>query len=133
MDLCNEYNINLRVFTNPMHAMTYAKGIDNGYLVFLEELADITPYWNFSGFNDVTLDYSNYYETSHYCPAVGDKMIDVIYNGKTDAKMLSEGFGMYVTKDNVSDLISILKGQAENFDLPVNTYSDTINRTQEEE
>ncbi|MBQ9361428.1 MAG: hypothetical protein IJT96_10390 [Lachnospiraceae bacterium] len=131
--LCDEYDINLRVFTNPVHAMTYAKGIDNGYLVFLEELAEVTPYWNFSGFNDVTLDYTNYYETSHFCPAVGDMMIDVIYNGKTDERLLSEGFGMYVTEDNVDVLITTLKDQAINFDLPVNTYSDTINRTFDED
>ncbi len=133
VDLCDEYNINLRVFTNPMHAMTYAKAMDNGYLVFLEELADITPYWNFSGFNDITLDYSNYYETSHYCPAVGDRIIDTVYNGKTEDQLLDEGFGMYVTKDNVSNLMQILNDQAVNYDLPVNTYADTINRTFDEE
>ncbi len=132
-ELCDEYGINLRVFTNPMHAMTYAKGIDNGYLVFLEELARITPYWNFSGFNDVTLDYSNYYETSHYCPAVGDMIIDVIYGNKTDERLLSEGFGVYVTPDNVNELTDILKEQAVNYDLPVNTYSDTINRKADDE
>ena len=133
VELCNEYNINLRFFTNPVNALTYAKDIDNGYLVFLEELAGITPYWNFSGFNDVTLDYSNYYETSHYCPTVGDMLIDTVYNGKRDDRLLSEGFGMYVTKDNVSDLITILTDQAINYDLPVNTYSDTINRVPDEE
>ncbi|MCR5746680.1 MAG: hypothetical protein K6G03_03140 [Lachnospiraceae bacterium] len=127
-ELCDENGINLRIFTNPTHAMTYAKGMDNGYLVFLEELAEVTPYWNFSGFNDVTLNYSNYYETSHYSPAVGDMIIDVIYNGKTDERLLSEGFGMYVTSDNVGELIDILKEQAVNYDLPVNTYSDTLNR-----
>ncbi|MBR1523358.1 MAG: hypothetical protein IJ641_02760, partial [Lachnospiraceae bacterium] len=130
VELCDEYGINLRVFTNPVHALTYAKDIDNGYLVFLEELAEVTPYWNFSGFNGVTLDYTNYYETSHFCPAVGDMMIDVIYNGKSDPELISQGFGVYVTKDNVSDLITLLKDQAINFDLPVNTYSDTINRTE---
>ncbi len=132
VELCDEYDINLRVFTNPVNALTYAKDIDNGYLVFLEELAEITPYWNFSGFNDITLDYSNYYETSHFCPAVGDKIIDTVYNGKTDERLLSEGFGMYVTEDNVSELITILKDQAINYDLPVNTYPDTINRVEEE-
>ncbi len=132
VDLCREHDIELKVFTNPLHALTYAKDIDNGYLVFLEELAEVTPYWNFSGFNGVTLDYSNYYETSHYCPAVGDMMIDSIYKGKTDKKLLSEGFGMYVTQDNVGELMEILNEQAVNFDLPVNTYSATINRTEEE-
>ena len=34
---------------------------------------------------------------------------------------------MYVTEDNKDELISMLKLQAVNYDLPVNTYSDTIN------
>ncbi|HAL31768.1 MAG TPA: hypothetical protein DIS68_06770 [Lachnospiraceae bacterium] len=127
-ELCDEYGINLRVFTNPLHAMTYAKGIDNGYLVFLKELAEITPYWNFSGFNDVTLDYSYYYETSHYCPAVGDMIIDNIYYDKHDDRLLAQGFGTYVTSDNVDELIGLLKEQAVNYDLPVETYKDTVNR-----
>ena len=59
-------------------------------------------------------------------------MIDSIYKGKTDKKLLAEGFGMYVTRDNVGELMEILKEQAINFDLPVNTYSATINRTDEE-
>ncbi|MCR5410335.1 MAG: hypothetical protein K6E90_05060 [Lachnospiraceae bacterium] len=133
VELCDEYDINLRFFTNPVHALTYAKDIDNGYLVFLKRLAEVTPYWNFSGFNGVTLDYSLYYETSHYCPAVGDMMIDAIYHGETDDKLLSQGFGMYVTEDNVDELIDILEEQAINFDLPVNTYSDTINKKTDQE
>ena len=125
---CDANGIRLRVFTNPLHALTYTKDIANGYLVFLEELAEITDYWNFSGYNNVTLDYDNYYETSHYCPAVGDLIIDTVYYDKTDPELLSQGFGMYVTKDNVSELISLLESQAENYGLPVNTYPDTLNR-----
>ena len=130
-ELCDAYGINLRVFTNPIHGITYAKDINNGYLVFLEELAQITPYWNFSGFSDVTLDYSNYYETSHYSPVVGDMIVDVIYSGKTDERLLSQGFGMYVTRDNAGELIQILKDQAIDYALPVNTYEDTINRSED--
>lgn len=128
-ELCDEHGIKLRVFTNPLNALTYAKDIDNGYLVFLDELADVTDYWNFSGFNNVTLDYDNYYETSHYCPAVGDKIIDTIYNNNTDPALYKQGFGMYVTHDNKDGLIKLLKDQAVNYALPVNTYKDTLNKT----
>ena len=131
-ELCKEYDINLRFFTNPLHAMTYAKAMDNGYLVFLEELAEVTDYWNFSGFNNVTLDYSYYYETSHFCPAVGEYIIDTVYYDKTDPELLAQGFGVYVTKDNVGDLLKILNDQAINYDLPVNTYQATFNKTEDE-
>ena len=132
-ELCEEHDIKLTVFTNPVFGYTYAKDIDNGYLVFLEKLADVTDYYNFSGFNDVTMDVANYYENSHYNTSVGDRIIDVIFYGEKDERLYDQGFGVYVTKDNVGELMETLKEQAVNYDLPVNTYSDTLNKKSEEE
>lgn len=132
VDICKEYDIKLTVFTNPLFGYTYMKDIDNGYLVFLEKLADITDYYNFSGFNNMTLDFNNYYENSHYTRAISDKMIDVMFHGENDPELLSQGFGFYVTKDNKQELLDILNAQAINFDLPVNTYSATLNKVEEE-
>ena len=126
-----ENDINLRVFTNPLNGYTYQKDIANGYIIFLKKLAAVTPYWNFSGFNDVTLDMTNYYETSHFSPAVADSIIDRIYNDKVDKELLKQGYGMYVTEENVDELTDILYAQAVNFDLPVDTYPDTINKPEE--
>ncbi|MBQ9549191.1 MAG: hypothetical protein IJU87_00120 [Lachnospiraceae bacterium] len=131
VELCRENDINLRVFTNPLNGYTYQKDIANGYIIFLKKLAAVTPYWNFSGFNDVTLDMTNYYETSHFSPAVADSIIDRIYNDKVDKELLKQGYGMYVTEENVDELTDILYAQAVNFDLPVDTYPDTINKPEE--
>ncbi len=131
VEFCKENDINLRIFTNPINGYTYAKDIANGYIVFLKELAEVTPYWNFSGFNNVTLDMNNYYETSHFCPEISDAMIDRIYHDRGDPELLRQGFGMYVTKDNVEELTDILYEQAVNFALPVDTYTDTINKEEE--
>lgn len=130
VELCEENNINLRVFTNPVYGYTYKRDIENGYLHFLERLAEITPYYNFSGFNDVTLDNKYYYENSHFSPQVCDAMIDTMYYGWQDERLITQGFGMYVTEDNVDELIELLKGQAKNFDIEIDTYNDTINRTE---
>ncbi len=132
VEICRENDINLRIFTHPINGYTYAKDIANGYLVFLKELSTVTPYWNFSGFNNITLDMTNYYETSHFSPEVADMVLDRIYRDKGDPELLEQGFGMYVTEENVDDLMDILKAQAVNFDLPVNTYPDTINKPEEE-
>ncbi|MBQ9503806.1 MAG: hypothetical protein IJU93_02240 [Lachnospiraceae bacterium] len=125
-ELCKEYGINLRIFTNPVNGYTYAKGIANGYLEFLEGLAEVTDYYNFSGFNEITLNNDNYYETSHFNPKVSNMMIDRIYNERIDKALHEQGFGVYVTKDNVGELMDILYGQAVNYDLPVNTFPDVI-------
>ena len=131
VELCKENDINLRIFTNPLNGYTYQKDIANGYIKFLHELAAVTPYWNFSGFNNVTLDMTNYYETSHFSPEVADTIIDRIYNDNVDPELLKQGYGMYVTEDNVDELTDILYAQAVNFDLPVDTYPDTINKKEE--
>lgn len=131
VELCRENDIKLRIFTNPLNGYTYKKDIANGYIKFLKELAEVTPYWNFSGFNNVTLEMSNYYETSHFSPEVADLIIDRIYHDKVDPELLKQGFGMYVTEDNVDELTDILYAQAVNFDLPVDTYPDTINKEPE--
>ncbi len=131
VDLCRENNINLRIFTNPLNGYTYEKDIANGYIKFLRGLAEITPYYNFSGFNNITLDMSYYYETSHFSPEVADMIIDRLYHDRGDKELLKQGFGMYVTRDNVDELTGILYEQAVNFDLPVDTYPDTINKEEE--
>ncbi len=122
--LCDEYDIRLRFFTNPINGYTYAKDIANGYLVFLKDLAEVTEYYNFSGFNDITMDFDYYYETSHFDPRVSNMIIDRVYHGKVDPELEEQGFGFHVTKDNVDELLEVLYAQAVNFALPTNTYED---------
>lgn len=131
--ICDENGIKLRVFTNPIFGHTYMQDIENGYLDFLYELAQVTDYYNFSGFNDVTLNTANYYENSHYSAAVSNYIIDVIYYGETDDNLLSQGLGMYVTMDNRDQLMDILRSQAVNFDIEIDTYKDTLNKDKYDE
>lgn len=132
IDLCKENNIHLTFFTNPLHGLTYTKDIENGYLTFLSDLAEITDYYNFSGYNNYTMDSSNYYETSHYTRELGDKVIDAIFYDKVEDDLKKQGFGFYVTKDNKEELLKILNDQVINFDIKINTYKDTINKKQGE-
>lgn len=110
-DLCQEYGISLTVFTNPIHATTYAKDVEHGYLDFLEALADIVPYYNFSGFNNITLNNDYYYETSHFKPLAGDVMIQAMFGQGVSEELQSQGFGVYVTKENKEEIMGILKEQ----------------------
>jgi hypothetical protein len=107
-DLCDANGIKLVVFTNPMYKITYEASVEVDYLEFLRRLADITDYYNFSGINDITVNTDNYIDASHYNAYVGDVLIDTIVNGKTDEKLYKQGFGWYVTADNIDDLLGIL-------------------------
>jgi hypothetical protein len=109
-DLCDANGIELVVFTNPMCEITYEGSLEVDYLEFLERLAGITDYYNFSGINDVTSNTDNYIDTSHYNAYVGDMILDTMINGNIDDTLYKQGFGWYVTSENVEDFLEILQG-----------------------
>jgi len=111
IDLCNRNNIKLILFTNPLHISMYQQAVENGYIDFLSKLSEVTDYYNFSGINDITINNDNYHETSHYKIKIGNLIIDAIFNNKTDQKLLSQGFGYYVTNENKNEFIDLLLNQ----------------------
>lgn len=107
-ETCEQNNIELVVFINPIHHTTYMDTNREEFNEFKRELAAITPYYDFSGLNEVTMNDMNYYETSHYRPLVGDMMIDRIFREPQD---MDTDFGFYVTKKNVEVHIGRLTQQ----------------------
>ncbi|MBQ6417686.1 MAG: hypothetical protein IJJ91_03330 [Synergistaceae bacterium] len=113
-DICRDNGIELILFTNPMHRITYMASVkDKDYFKFLEGLAEISEFWNFSSLNDVTINNANYREPSHYRAHVGDLIIDIMCNGKSYPELQRQGFGVKVTRENIRDFIDILRRQYE--------------------
>ncbi|MBR0315951.1 MAG: hypothetical protein IJQ99_03720 [Synergistaceae bacterium] len=115
VEICKKNDIELIIFTNPMHNITYMASVEENYFEFLEGVAKITDFYNFSSLNDVTLDNNNYFETSHYNAEVGDMIINVICNGQKYNGLYEQGFGVKVTNENVNEFINMLKKQADDF------------------
>lgn len=109
--LCRENGIELVVFTNPMYKVTHRASLERDYLAFLKGLAAVTPFYNFSGYNAVTVDSGNYIDSSHYNAEIGDMLIDCMCSGARYDGLYEEGFGVYVTQDNIDDLIELLSSQ----------------------
>ncbi len=115
-EICRANRTELVVFINPLHYVTYLPAIeDKGYIQFLEGLAEISDFINFSSLNDITTDNAHHLETSHYKAEVGDIMIDIMCNGKSYPQLQRQGFGVKVTRENVKDFIAMLRRQAEDF------------------
>lgn len=112
--ICKANGVELVVFTNPMYWLTYRASLEKDYLSFLEQLAYITPYFNFSGYNQITTNSDNYYDTSHYTAEIGDKLIECMCFGKRYDDLYKDGFGVYVTKDNIKTLLEVLENQCFN-------------------
>jgi hypothetical protein len=110
--LCGENNIELILFTNPMHVLTYTAAVKRGYINVLEKLSAAHEFYNFSSINDVAINNDNYIETSHYKLNVGYLIIDRIFNNTVDERLLSQGFGVYVTAENRNAFLDLLRSQA---------------------
>lgn len=106
--LCNEQQIELVVFINPEFYVRFEEAADKGYLDFLKGLADITDYYSFCGSNSVTCNVQNFHDISHYRMDVGDLMLAVMNGAEVDAALQEEGFGQYVTKENVDAYLAEL-------------------------
>lgn len=134
-ELCVENGVELVVFVNPEFYVRWDEAVERGYLDFLEQLAQVTDFYSFGGHNSVTCSMENFHDISHYKPQVGDSMIYLLEQGigetggkaDTDApqtwsdtlgdeerqrieSLRDEGFGQYVTAENIQDYLAKLQG-----------------------
>ncbi len=109
-ELCDREGIKLIIFTNPLFEKTWYDSVDVGYLSFLTDLAQITPYYNFSGINDITTDPNYFIDYSHYNAEVGDMIINVMFYGDVNEKLFQQGFGVLVTSENVDRVLESATG-----------------------
>lgn len=79
VDLCKQHGIELTVFINPIHHTTYEDTNKQLLQEFKHSLSTITPYYDFSGPNNITQDNHNFVDTSHYTVDVGDKMLQWMF------------------------------------------------------
>ena len=101
VDLCQKEGIKLYLFTTPHNKNMMDRFVLNDYHRYLNDIAKITSFYDFSGYNSVTNDNSNYYETSHYRPQVGKLIAGKIFN---DLKVsVPSDFGIYHKKGVLSD------------------------------
>ena len=105
--LCEKNGIELVVFTNPMHHLTFDASVEQYWYTFVSDLARTTDFYNFAGLNKITSDDYNYNDTSHYIAQVGDLMIDRMENEADTQSKYGESFGFYTNAGNVEELISI--------------------------
>lgn len=113
VNICKDNNIKLTVITNPLYYLTYERSCENGYLQFIEELAKVTGFYNFSCLSDINNNYLNYYETSHFTPEVGRMMLEMCYSDKTDDDLRAQGFGFFANEYNIGNLMEILNRQLQ--------------------
>jgi hypothetical protein len=108
ISICRKNNIKLYVFVNPVNvvqlqAVRTSNNWQN-YKNWRKNLAQLTPYYDFSGFNSVTTEplsknMKYYIDSNHYLKNTSHLMIDEIIN--PEKRISHKDFGVYVTKENV--------------------------------
>ena len=120
VELCKKNGIDLIVFISPAHA-THWESIDatNKWSVFEQwkrELVEITPVWDFSGYNSITTEaiskrMSHYIDNSHYSPEVGNLILNRIFSFKLET--VPTDFGIFITPENIEKHLSNIRLQRE--------------------
>lgn len=108
-DLCKKNNINLIILNTPYNQNLMNDLYINDYCRIEKQISAITDFWDFSGYNSITTDNSNYYEWSHYRPKIAKIIAAKIFDDKAVA--IPKDFGEYVNKNNIENHINTLKIQ----------------------
>lgn len=96
-EMCDSSGVELMVIVAPSFISEMGKFESSYFRTYLNEIALITDYWDFSGFHDIDLNPYNFYNDGHFYYEVADLVIDTI-TGKDSYP----GFGYYVTRENAA-------------------------------
>ena len=94
------------------------------YLAYLKDIATITDFYDFSGYNSITTNNCNYYERSHYRPFIGKLIAARIFNDKT--VKVPDDFGQLVTKENITEHLQMLKKNIINYKKGTQNEKETL-------
>ena len=114
-DTCDSHNINLIPFITPHNHNMLNTFDKDDYLKFLHSISEVVGYWDFSGYNSVTLDNKNYYEHSHYRSNVS-KMIAARIFSDTLIEV-PDDFGVFITSENIEEHLRTKNIEVDNNDL----------------
>ena len=118
--LCDDNNIKLVVFFNPVHITSYLKDDIHLSNQFKRKLVKITDFYDFNYINFITINNYFWYETSHPRYFVCDWELKVITNQYD--KNIPKDFGHFITKENIDYYCNKYIIDRENFKKPSKQY-----------
>lgn len=108
--------VNIKIYINPVYFLQYDLIVHNGlkdyYLQWKKELAKITSYYDFSGYNFISTNPIYWYDSSHFRENVGDLIIKTLFTGD-----IIENFGAYIDLTNVTSYNQYMFDKIKSEDL----------------
>lgn len=110
VQLCKENNVKLYMFISPLYSeitdLIYKRGYNETYTYWKKELSKYENIYDFSGYNSITTNLSNYVDGSHYQTKLAPLMFAKIFNDMSVDVPLD--FGIVLNSKNID---AILKQQ----------------------
>jgi len=104
--LLRSRGIDVIVVVNPVWSRRFLTFNPQTYEAWLRDVLAITGgFWDFSGVNPVTADMSNYYDSGHFTPAIGDRVLDTVYRKSRN------GFGVWVDASNIDRRVTKMRSE----------------------
>lgn len=116
INLCQKHNIKYYIFISPTHATQYEAidraGLWSTFEQWKREVVNITPIWDFSGYNSVTTEaisesMTNYIDNSHYSKYTGELVLNKMFNYEADA--IPQDFGILLNLNNLESHLYEIK------------------------
>ncbi|WP_337104017.1 hypothetical protein [Paenibacillus sp. YIM B09110] len=98
-EYCEARNISFRLITGATYQLEMKSYKLDDLKTYWAKIAEVTDFWDFTGFTPVSNDPRNFYDVMHYRNHVGNMMLGYIF--KDPDVEVPEGFGHYTTKENV--------------------------------
>lgn len=110
-DLLKEHNVALVLFFNPSHYyFQYNVNLINNN-EFKRQVASVSPFFDFGGIHELSLDLINYFDHSHYRTHIGRLMMETMIKGDE----IRQGFGQWIDKDNIEQHLNMLTDQVKQY------------------
>jgi len=113
--LCRKNNIKLITFVTPHNKVMMDSYVLEDYFEFLRVLSKYNSFYDFSGYNSVTTNNYNYYESSHYLPKVGELISARIFGDETI--FIPKDFGFLVTNKNIEGYLDSKRSNISEYEL----------------
>ena len=99
VDLCRLSEIKLYVFTTPHNQNMMDTFVLEDYNKYLRNISELTDFYDFSGYNTITMKNNHYYEMSHYRPYISELIAARIFDNKDIS--IPNDFGKFIEKGSL--------------------------------
>ncbi len=105
--VCKENNVALHMFISPVYSqivdLIYERGYGKNYDYWKKELSKYGSVYDFSGYNDITKNVSNYIDGSHYQTKLAEIMFAKMFDDKSVE--IADDFGIILKTDTIDNLL----------------------------